>query len=892
MAKRKKEEETIIPETIEPATLDDLMGDRFGIYAKDVIQDRAIPDARDGMKPVQRRIIYAMYDTGNTIDKPTKKCAHIVGEVMGNYHPHGDTSIYDALVRMSQPWNVRLPLVDFQGNNGSIDGDGAAAYRYTEARLAAVSQELVRDLDKNTVDMVLTFDDSKKEPSVLPGRFPNLLVNGAKGIAVGIATEIPTHNLSEVIDAVVYRINHPNCPIEKLMEFVPGPDFPTGGIIYKSKGIEDIYRTGRGRIEIASKCEIQTNDGVKQIVITEIPYQVVKSKLVGEIDQLRHNKTIAGIDEVRDETDKTGMRITIDLKKDAKEEAILAYLMAKTELRTSYSANMVAIVDGRPKTIDLLSYCDCFIAHQVNVITRRSRYDLDKDNARLSIVNGLIKAADVIDEVIHIIRRSNDKADSQRNLEAAFGFTVDQSKAIVEMPLYKLSHTDVNTLLNEKASLEADIAELNAILADPDKLNAVIVKDLKRIAKTYGDERRTAIQEDDGANRDFNKRDLIAKEDVMLAATRDGYLKRSSMASWKGSGGPNGAFPGMKAGDTLIYCGQVESTDNMLFFTSKGSYMFVPVHLIKTNKWLEEGVHVNTAINLDADEKIIYGVAVKNFREDLYIALLTKNGAIKRVRLSDFKVVRFNRPIRCMRILGGDEVVGVALTSGNSNLLILSSDGKAVMYNENEIASSGTGAGGIKAAKFQGSECAALLSFLPDESAKVLLLTQYSHTRVLDIKNVPVTKRLNAPTIIFRSFKFEPNELVMAVKVNGREAPITYKCTLLEGDYLDVTWPDLYLTPMEKYAKKPDESKLVKKNYIVNVNLCGNDIVDDKTVALEAPVAEVPASAEGEANKADSSDVERPITFTAERPVEDSEATEEKEPTEHFEQISIFDDDF
>ncbi len=447
MAKRKKEEEVIIPETIEPATLDDLMGDRFGIYAKDVIQDRAIPDARDGMKPVQRRIIYAMYDTGNTIDKPTKKCAHIVGEVMGNYHPHGDTSIYDALVRMSQPWNVRLPLVDFQGNNGSIDGDGAAAYRYTEARLAAVSQELVRDLDKNTVDMVLTFDDSKKEPSVLPGRFPNLLVNGAKGIAV------------------VYRINHPNCPIEKLMEFVPGPDFPTGGIIYKSKGIEDIYRTGRGRIEIASKCEIQTNDGVKQIVITEIPYQVVKSKLVGEIDQLRHNKTIAGIDEVRDETDKTGMRITIDLKKDAKEEAILAYLMAKTELRTSYSANMVAIVDGRPKTIDLLSYCDCFIAHQVNVITRRSRYDLDKDNARLSIVNGLIKAADVIDEVIHIIRRSNDKADSQRNLEAAFGFTVDQSKAIVEMPLYKLSHTDVNTLLNEKASLEADIAELNAILA-------------------------------------------------------------------------------------------------------------------------------------------------------------------------------------------------------------------------------------------------------------------------------------------------------------------------------------------------------------------------------------------------------------------------------------------
>ncbi|MBP5091883.1 MAG: DNA topoisomerase IV subunit A [Bacilli bacterium] len=888
MAKRKKEEEVIIPETIEPATLDDLMGDRFGIYAKDVIQDRAIPDARDGMKPVQRRIIYAMYDTGNTIDKPTKKCAHIVGEVMGNYHPHGDSSIYDALVRMSQPWNVRNPLVDFQGNNGSIDGDSAAAYRYTEARLAAISQELVRDLDENTVDMVLTFDDSKKEPSVLPGRFPNLLVNGAKGIAVGIATEIPTHNLREVTDAIIYRINHPSCPIEKLMEFIPGPDFPTGGIIYKSKGIEDIYRTGRGRIEIASKYEIQENDGVKQIIVTEIPYQVVKSKLVGEIVQIRHSKTIAGIDEVRDETDKTGMRIAIDLKKDAKEEAILAYLMAKTELRTSYSANMVAIVDGRPKTIDLLSYCDCFIAHQVNVITRRSRYNLDKDNARLSIVNGLIKAADVIDEVIHIIRKSDDKADSQRNLEAAFGFSPDQSKAIVEMPLYKLSHTDVNTLINEKAALEADIAELTEILSNQDKLNSVIVKDLKQISKQFGDDRRTSIEEDNGETRDFNKRDLIAKEDVMLAATRDGYIKRSSMASWKGSGGQNGTLPGMKAGDTLIYNGQVETTDNMLFFTTKGNYLFVPVHSIQANKWLEEGVHVNTSVSLDANDKIIKGIAVKHFREDIYIAILTRNGSIKRVKLSDFKVVRYNRPIRAMRILGDDEVVDVAITSGNSNLMVLSVDGKAVMYNENEVSSSGTAAGGIKAAKFQGSPCVALLSFLPDESGKILLLTQYSHTRVLDVRNVQFTKRLGSTTVVFRSFKNEPHELVMAVKVDKKEAPITYKCTLLNGDYFDVTWPDLYLTPMEKYAKKPDDSKLQKKNYIVSANIAASDVISETTIALEPPVVEHPVTG----NNDFEGGLEKPIVYAADGQADDIDRAEAKEPTERFEQISIFDDDF
>jgi topoisomerase IV subunit A len=447
MMAHKKKEIAPIKETIRTESLDELMGDRYAIYAKDVIQDRAIPDARDGLKPVQRRIIFDMWDTGNTIDKPTKKCAHIVGDVMGKYHPHGDSSIYEALVHMSQTWRIRLPLVDFQGNNGSMDGDGAAAYRYTEARLAKISGELVRDIDKNTVDMELTFDDVEYEPTVLPSRFPNLLVNGAEGIAVGIATEIPPHNLREVTSAVVYRIKHPDSQVEDLMKFVPGPDFPTGGIILAGPGIKDIYTTGRGRITIAGKAEIVDNpDGYKQIIISEIPYGVIKSSLVKSIDKIRHDKVINGIDEVRDETDKNGLRIAVDLKDDCKPEAVLAYLMSKTALTTNYTANMVAIVEGRPQTMNLLSFADCYIAHQLEVITRRSKFDLAKDKARLSIVDGLIKAITMLDQVVAVIKKSNDKADSKLNLEKAFGFTEDQSEAIVMMPLYKLSHTDVTVL--------------------------------------------------------------------------------------------------------------------------------------------------------------------------------------------------------------------------------------------------------------------------------------------------------------------------------------------------------------------------------------------------------------------------------------------------------------
>ena len=855
--------EAPIKEDIRETSLDELMGDRYGIYAKDVIQDRAIPDARDGMKPVQRRIIFDMWTTGNTIEKPTRKCAHIVGDVMGKYHPHGDSSIYEALVRMSQKWRVRLPLIDFQGNNGSMDGDGPAAYRYTEARLAAVSNEMVRDIEKNTVDMELTFDDVSTEPTVLPCRFPNLLVNGAEGIAVGMATEIPPHNLREISSAIVYRIGHPDCAVDALLKFVPGPDFPTGGIIYRCAGLEDIYKTGHGRIEVAGKTEIVDNpDGFKQIIITEIPYGVIKSVLVFHIDTIRHDKIINGIQEVRDETDKYGLRIAIDLKPDANPTAILSYLMKKTELAGSYTANMVAIVDGRPKTLTLLDYADTYIAHQVEVITRRCKFDLARDTSRLSIVDGLIKAISILDEVVAIIKKSADKADSKTNLEKAFGFTSDQSEAIVMMPLYKLSHTDVTVLEEEKASLEAEIAELNAILSSKEKLDGIIIADLKTLAKLYGDARRTVIAEQpDDSMRKIQTRDLIAKEDVMVTVTRDGYIKSSSMKSFVSSGGPKGALPGMKPGDTLIYSGQCETIDFMILFTNRGNYLFIPVHKLKDTKWLAEGVHVNFVVSLPPEEKIVRAFAVKTFRSDLFIALLSRFGQIKRISLADLKTVRYKRPIAAMKLLHDDEVIDACLTSGNSDLFVTSESGQATFFNENEMAPSSTHSGGFKVASFKGDNSAGILPFGPKEGGKIILVTDLGHTRVFDISHIEKTKRLARTTEIFHCFKNEPHKLIYIGKVLDKASPFSLLTTMTDGTYGHATWEDFYLTPMDKVARM--DNGCSKKLKIAQVNRADSDIITDETAAFAG------------ANP------------TELKPTESTEPAQEAAPKENFEQIDL-----
>lgn len=831
---KKKTEQPIIQENIIFGPLDQLMGDKFAIYAKDVIQDRAIPDARDGLKPVQRRIVYDMWNTGNTIDKPTKKCARIVGDVLGKYHPHGDSSVYDALVHMSQDWNVRYPLIDFQGNNGSMDGDSAAAYRYTEARLSAISNELIADIDKDTVDMELTFDDTLFEPTVLPAQFPNLLANGSEGIAVGISTSIPPHNLREITSAIVHRIKHPDCLVDDLLKYVPGPDFPTGGIIFKSAGLEDIYRKGRGKVIVSGKAEIVTDGkGASQIIISEIPFHVNKSMLVKSIDKICHDKTIPGILEVRDESDKEGLRICVDLKNDCKPDAVLAYLMNKTQLKTSFSAQVVAIVDDKPKTLDLLSYCDCYIQHQLDVITRKSHFLLNKYTLRLQIVEGLIKAISILDQVVEVIKASHDKADSKANIQKEFGFTEPQAEAIVMMPLYKLSHTDIKVLEDENLKLNEDIAYLNGLLNDQSKREDVIIDNLKAVAKKYSGERLTEIREEETTTA-LNKRDLIAKETVKLVITRHGYIKRSSIKSWKGSGGQNGARAGIKTGDSFIFDGECETTDFILIFTEQGNYLYIPVNEVKEAKWNDEGYHVNNLVNLAPNDHLISAFAVRHFRHDLFVILLSRNGSVKRIRLDSFPVIRRSKPIPAIRLEKGDYLVGVTYTTGNSNLFITSEDGRAAFYNENEIFISNPRSRGMKAGSFGGKPLAGVLAFNQDEKEnKILVITDRGSTRVFDTNHINLGKRLHKANPFFNMFKKEPHRVVYISRTNGQIPPYTVEAVLNDGTRYDITFPDFYLTPTDRYAKRPDSFSAKYRIDYVSRDSSNSYLLDDSIQSFE-----------------------------------------------------------
>ena len=886
MAKKKEEviEEIIEKISVEP--LEDVMGDRYATYAKYVIQDRAIPDVRDGLKPVQRRIIFSMYKSGNTFNKPTKKCAHTVGAVMGTFHPHGDTSIYEALARMSQDWKVRYPLIDFQGNNGSIDGDSPAAYRYTESRLSELSNELIRDIEKKTVDMQLNFDDTEYEPVVLPSRFPNLLVNGTEGIAVALATEIPPHNLREVIDATIYRIGHKTATTEDLLQFVKGPDFPGGGIIYESEGLKNIYLTGRGKVEVAAKAEIVTNKDNQQIIITEIPYKVVKKDLVYEIDKIIHAKSVSGLIEVRDESDYKGIRIAIDCKKDAKVDLLLKYLKAKTPLVTSYSANMVAIVNGRPKTLTLLDFIDSYIEHQVDVVTRQSKFDLEKFSARLHIVEGLIKASLCINEVVEIIRKSKDKADSKVNLMKHFGFSNEQAEAIVTMPLYKLSHTDEVILENEKKQLIKDIATLQGILEDPAKLNRVLIKDLKQIAEKYGDDRRTQIEQKEDDEK-IDKRQLIAEEDTIVVVTRDGYAKRSTIKSFKGSG--EDAEPGLKDGDAVVAMGQALTTDYLICFTNLGNYACIPTHKLTENRFKDEGVHLNTLIQFAPGEKIIKVIALHQLRNDVYLAFLTRFGQIKRMSVSSIETFKRSRPARCMKLLNGDEVVGIQVLTGNSNLLVLTSNGMGSLFNENDLTILGSKAGGVKSISGLGkNQAAALIAAHEDEKAKVILITDKGHERVIDINKITRTARLGKPQEICPSFKGDPHKLVAAVKVDRDLDLMKLNLHLNDNSIIKLPIDDFKLTEA-KYAKA--NIKLPAKtviNYVFDTNI---ERVDKNSVTFPIIEKVKPEPIEVPSNEPVESliDEENIVEESVENVPAEPRKVKEKKEDKSFEQISIFD---
>ncbi len=800
MAKKKVEQVITTPENIEESVVEEVMSSCFGRYSKYILQERAVPDVRDGLKPVQRRIIYTMYLEGNTSNKPTRKCARTVGAVIGRFHPHGDTSVYEAMVRLSQDWKMRVPLIDFQGNNGSIDGDGAAAYRYTEARLAEITDQLVLDLNKKTVDMELNFDDQELEPTVLPSRFPNLLVNGSSGIAMGAATDIPPHNLGEIIDAVNYRIHHKNCKTEDLLKFVQGPDFPTGGIILNKKDIPSIYENGKGLIKLMCKSFIREGKDFNQIVISEIPYGVNKSVLVKEIDNCRFTNSLTAVSEVRDETDKNGLSIVIDVKKDADAENIRKFIISKGVLTESIKFNMLVIDHFRPKTIGLLKAIDCYIEHQIDVITRRSNFDLAKMKTRLHIVDGLIKMVSILDQVIATIRSAKDKADSKEKLIEKFEFTPEQAEAILNIQLYRLSNTDVTALIKEADELRNNIKYLEELIASPTKMNNLISKDLTAIKDKFNDERRTSFQ-DEEIDLAVDKRALITKEETMVVFTRDGYFKRCQMRSYLSS---NGANPGIKDGDVIKGIVKCYTTDYIIAFTSLGNYLFLPVYKLFDNKWKDEGKHINEIGSIASNEKIVSGIVVSDFKEGINVVMISRLGQIKRSSLKDFEVTRYSKPIKCFKLASNDYIIDASFTSGNHDVLLVNTAGDASLFNENEIPLVSLRAGGVKAmtSTKDKAEVAGMILYPQGEYSKVAILSNNHASRIVDIKNIIRTARLGMKTQLFKTFKSDPQQVACILQVPKGEKTFKMTALLKNSSTIEVEFQDTKATPFDSYLKK------------------------------------------------------------------------------------------
>ena len=749
-----------IVKKIEEYALEDIMGDRFARYAKAIIQDRAIPDVRDGLKPVQRRILYGMYKDHNTYDKPTRKSAKTVGYIMGNFHPHGDSSIYDAMVRMSQWWKG-TPYVEMQGNNGSMDGDGAAAMRYTEARLAKISNELLKEIDKDTVEWAPNFDDTEMEPTVLPAKYPNLLVNGANGISAGYATNIPPHNLGEVIDATIKRIESPNCRLETILDIVKGPDFPTGGICCGKQGIVDAFTKGKGRVIVKAKAEFQTIKGKDQILITEIPYDVNKAMLVNKIDSIRIDKKIEGIAEVRDESDRQNpVRIVIDLKKDANKELILNYLYKNSDLQISYNYNIVAIVDKRPMTLGILPILDAYINFQKEVILRRTKFDLKTYEKRLHIVEGFLKMISILDEVIKTIRASKNKSDAKVNLIDKFGFSEEQAEAIVVLQLYRLTNTDVVALEEEQASLKKYIAALNIILNDEDKLRDVMKHELKKIKEEYATPRKTEIK-DEVEDIKIDITETIPKEDVIVAVTKEGYVKRVSKRSYN-----KDEDTLVKEGDYLLGLYELNILDTVLIFTNLGNYLYVPVYEMPDLKWKELGKHISNIIKLSPNENIIKTFPVKDFNQDLDITLFTKGGMIKRTKLSDYKASRYTKPINCMKLKADDEVISVETVNG-SYVFISTYVGYGLKYSIEEVPVVGLTASGVKSITLK-DDYVVSGHVLSDNLEYLTIITSKDTVKRVKLSEFELSTRARRGLVMIRDVKTNPYRIIKTFIVSNK----------------------------------------------------------------------------------------------------------------------------
>ncbi|GIC30437.1 DNA topoisomerase IV subunit A [Streptococcus parasuis] len=744
---------------IQNMSLEDIMGERFGRYSKYIIQERALPDIRDGLKPVQRRILYSMNKDGNTFDKGYRKSAKSVGNIMGNFHPHGDSSIYDAMVRMSQDWKNREILVEMHGNNGSMDGDPPAAMRYTEARLSEMAGYLLADIEKKTVPFAWNFDDTEKEPTVLPAAFPNLLVNGATGISAGYATDIPPHNLAEVIDAVVYMIDHPTAKLEKLMEFLPGPDFPTGAIIQGADEIKKAYETGKGRVVVRSRCDIeQLKGGKKQIIVTEIPYEVNKAVLVKKIDDVRVNNKVPGIAEVRDESDRTGLRIAIELKKDSDEQTILNYLYKYTDLQINYNFNMVAIDNFTPRQVGLQKILSSYIAHRREIIIARSKFDKEKAEKRLHIVEGLIRVISILDEVIALIRASENKADAKENLKISYNFSEEQAEAIVTLQLYRLTNTDIVTLENEEAALREQIQTLAAIIGDERTMFNLMKKELREVKKQFGNPRLSELQ-DQAETIEIDTASLIVEEETFVSVTKAGYIKRTSPRSFNAS---TLEEMGKRDDDQLIFLQNAKTTQHLLLFTNLGNVIYRPVHELTDIRWKDIGEHLSqTLMNFDTNEEIIFAELVENFDEGTYFAV-TKFGQIKRVERKEFAPWRTykSKSTKYAKLKDDEDIVITVSPVVLDDIMLITEKGYALRFNIEEVPVIGAKAAGVKAVNLKDEDVVAT-AFICNTSS-VYLLTQRGSLKRMAVEEIPVTSRAKRGLQVLRELKAKPHRVFAA----------------------------------------------------------------------------------------------------------------------------------
>lgn len=749
---------------IQSMTLEDIMGDRFGRYSKYIIQERALPDIRDGLKPVQRRILYGMHQDGNTFEKAFRKSAKSVGNIMGNYHPHGDSSIYEAMVRMSQNWKLNTVLIEMHGNNGSMDGDPPAAMRYTEARLSEASGMLLEDIEQETVEMVWNFDDTEKEPTVLPAAFPNLLVNGATGISAGYATEIPPYNLSEVIDGTIYLLDHPQASLAELMKRIPGPDFPTGGIMQGEAGLQEALATGRGRVVLRAKTAVEALKGGKsQIVVTEIPYEVNKATMVKKIDEIRLMKKIDGIAEVRDETDRTGLRVVIELKKEANATGILNYLFKNTELQVNYNFNMVAIKNQRPEQVGLKAILESYIEHRQEVIKRRSKFQLKKAQARQHIVEGMIKAVSILDAVIATIRGSKNKKDAKENLMSAYAFSEEQAEAIVTMMLYRLTNTDILTLQKEADELREKISGLEMILQNQETLLKVMRRELRAIKKKFATPRKTMI-EAEVEELKIDTEVLITAEDVIVSVTREGYLKRTSLRSYRSS--RNEEFP-LRAGDAVIYLDILSTMDHLLMFTNHGNVLYRPVHELQEIRWKDFGEHISQTINgLAIDEEILFAYPYRSLQKEETLVFFSQNGLAKQTLLSDFKPWRTykSRGTVAMKLKEDDQLIKVApVRPAETEIFLATSFGYGQRFALDELPVVGARAQGVKAVSLKDDDYvvgAALLEGAGQKEHPLVLFTQRGAGKRMLAEVVPKTTRAKRGQLLLHNVKSNPHFLV------------------------------------------------------------------------------------------------------------------------------------